>query len=287
MACLGRPAYHAAMLESIRPTAARSFGDLLRYWREHRRMSQLHLAVETEISTRHLSFIETGRAQPSREMVIRLAEHLAIPLRERNALLLAAGFAPLYRERPLDDPELSAARQVVETVLQGHEPFPALAVDRHWQLLAANRIVPLLLTDIDPALLQAPVNVLRLSLHPQGLASRIVNLSQWRTHLLARLRQQVETSADPVLLALLEELRAYPAPKPTTSSTLPGAHLDVAAPLQLTSPVGLLSFISTTTVFGTPVDVTLSELAVESFFPADSSTAERLRQLQQDLPSPC
>ena len=279
MASIIAPGYHTIMLNSSRPASSPSFGEQLRYWRQHRRMSQLHLSVEAEISSRHLSFMETGRAQPSRAMVLRLAEQLEVPLRERNALLVAAGYAPVYRERALADPGLAAAREAVELVLKGHEPYPALAVDRHWQLITANSVVPLLLADIDASLLQPPVNVLRLSLHPNGLAPKIANLMQWRIHLFERLRQQIEATADPVLVRLLEELRAYPVSGRESSETLAGEHLGVAIPFRFMTPQGVLSFISTTTVFGTPIDVTLSELAVESFFPADAVTAERLRQL--------
>jgi len=258
------------------PSRRLGIGEHLRHWREHRRLSQLALAQEAAVSTRHLSYVETGRAEPSREMVLRLAERLDIPLRERNVLLMAAGFAPLYRERPLDDPALAAAREAVELVLRGHEPYPALAVDRHWQLVAANRVLPRLLEGADAALLQAPINVLRLSLHPQGLAPRIVNLAQWRGHLFERLRQQIAATGDPVLAALLDELRAYPCDDPSAAHAA-GEHPGVVVPLILRSAAGPLAFISTTTVFGSPVDVTLQELAVESFFPSDAQTAAVLR----------
>ena len=187
-------------------------GSLLREWRQRRRMSQLDLALEAEISARHLSFIETGRSQPSREMVLQLTERLDIPLRERNVLLVAAGYAPIFPEKTLDDPALAAARRAVDLVLKGHEPFPALAVDRHWNLIASNAAVPPLLIGADPSLLRPPINVLRLSLHPDGLAPRIANLAEWRAHLLARLRRQIEISADKVLVELLNELAALPAP---------------------------------------------------------------------------
>jgi transcriptional regulator with XRE-family HTH domain len=260
-------------------TATQPFGEHLRHWRQHRRLSQLDLAQEAEISARHLSFVETGRSQPSREMVLRLAERLDVPLRERNALLLAAGYAPMYRERPLDDPALSAARQAVDLILKSHEPYPALAVDRHWNLLAANAMLPHLLAGADPELLQGQVNVLRLCLHPRGLAPRIVNLRQWRSHLLERLRQQIHATGDPVLAALLEELRLYPAPDRADEAELDGELLGVAVPFRFETPYGVLSFISTTTVFGTPVDVTLQELALETFFPADAFTGDALRTL--------
>jgi transcriptional regulator with XRE-family HTH domain len=251
------------------------FGAQLREWRQRRRLSQLDLAGEAEVSTRHLSFVETGRAMPSREMVLRLADRLELPLRERNRWLTAAGFAPMYAERPLDDVALTAAREAVELVLTGHEPYPALAIDRHWSLVSYNRAVLPLLDGVAPALLQAPINVLRLSLHPQGLAPRILNLAQWRAHLLARLRQQVIASADPALEALADELRGYPAPAGSSHEGLEAAG--VVVPLRLQTPHGVLSLISTTTVFGTPVDITLSELALETFFPADAATGAALR----------
>jgi len=255
----------------------RSVGEQLREWRQRRRLSQLELATEAEISTKHLSFLESGRARPSREMVLHLAERLDVPLRERNTLLVAAGFAPVFSERRLDDPELAEARAAVDLVLKGHEPYPALAVDRHWNMVAANDAVRRLLAPADAALLR-PVNVLRISLHPSGLAPRIVNLPEWRAHLISRLRRQVELSADPTLAALLEELLRYPAPA-SAQPARPGQAHGVVVPLQLTSEFGTLSFISTTTVFGTPIDVTLSELALETFFPADQLTAAALRRL--------
>ncbi|MGH8035693.1 MAG: helix-turn-helix domain-containing protein, partial [Lysobacterales bacterium] len=258
--------------------APQAFGEHLRRWRQHRRLSQLDLADEAEISTRHLSFMETGRSVPSREMVLRLTERLDIPLRERNALLVAAGYAPMYRERPLSDPALASARQAVELILKSHEPFPALALDRHWNLVAANAALPQLLAGADPELLKPPVNVLRLSLHPRGLATKIVNLVQWRTHLFERLRQQIAATADPVLADLLEELRAYPLPDGAEDTHLDGEHLGVAMPFQFRTGHGVLSFISTTTIFGTPVDVTLQELMLETFFPADAFTGEVLRK---------
>ena len=265
---------------STRASGPAKIGTMLREWRQRRRMSQLDLACEAEISTRHLSFVESGRSQPSREMVMHLAERLEVPLRERNLLLVAAGYAPVYRERTLDDPALTAARKAVDMVLTGHEPYPALAVDRHWHMVAANRAVAGLLVGIDPAMLQAPVNVMRLSLHPEGLAPRIANYAAWRAHLLLRLRQQIDASADPVLVALMQELSALPPPPGlTTASTVDQEVAEVVVPIQLWTDHGLLSFISTTTVFGTPVDVTLSELAVESFFPADQATAALLRKL--------
>jgi transcriptional regulator with XRE-family HTH domain len=250
-------------------------GHLLREWRQRRRMSQLDFAGEAEISTKHLSFLETGRAQPSRDMLLKLVELLEIPLRERNAMLMAAGFAPIFSQRELSDPALTAARDAVDLVLRGHEPYPAIAIDRHWHLVATNRAIASFLHGMPPALLAPPINVLRLSLHPDGLAPRIVNLAQWRAHLLARLRRQIDVSADPVLTGLFDELAAYPAPA-ANALELPTPDA-IVVPLRLAGNGVILSFISTTTVFGTPVDVTLSELAIEAFFPADAATAEHLR----------
>ena len=254
-----------------------AFGDQLREWRQRRRLSQLDLAVEAELSTRHLSFVETGRAKPSRDMVMRLAEALDLPLRNRNALLIAAGYAPSFPERPIDDAAQTEARRLVQRILDAHMPFPALAVDRHWQLVMHNQAVGALMAGAAPHLLAPPVNVLRLSLHPEGLAPQIANLADWKRHILERLRHQFSESGDPMLDELIEELRSYPAPASKTPAAISGAS--IAVPLILDSPVGQLSFISTTTVFGTPVEVTLSEIAIESFFPADDETAERLRML--------
>lgn len=260
----------------------RHVGDLLREWRQRRRLSQLGLALDADVSAKHLSFVETGRAQPSREMVLRLAQRLDVPLRDRNALLLAAGFAPLYRERPLVDPALQGARRAIDRLLAAHEPYPALAVDRHWNLVSANRLVAPLMAGAAAALVTPPVNVLRLSLHPDGLAPRIVNHAQWRAHLLQRLERQVDVSGDPVLRELLDELDSYPPPAAARGAsdaddefTLDG----VIVPLQLAAHGCVLSFFSTTTIFGSPVDITLSELAIESFFPANIETGRALEQL--------
>lgn len=254
-------------------------GHLIRDWRQLRRLSQLDLALEAEISQKHLSFIESGRSAPSRDMVLHLAENLGVPLRERNALLLAAGYAPVYLERSLEDPGLQAARSAIDLLLKGHEPYPALAVDRHWTLLAANAAVaPLLACVTEAELLRPPVNVLRLSLHPGGLAPAILNLPEWRSHLIARLRQQIRATADPLLAELLTELLGYPTPTmPSGRKGGEESEPPIVVPLQLRFGERVLSLISATTVFGTPVDVTLSELALETFFPADQATAEALR----------
>lgn len=259
------------------PTASpRSVGEHIRDWRKRRRLSQLDFALEADISQKHLSFIESGRSSPSRDMVLRLAERLNVPLRERNTLVLAAGYAPVYPERRIDDPALAPARAAIELILKGHEPYPALAVDRHWTMISANRAVSALLQMVeDRSLLEPPVNVLRLSLSPRGLAPRIVNLPEWRAHMLERLRQQVALTADVTLQTLAIELGAIQAGAGSEErSALP--HGGIALPLQLQTPAGTLSFISTTTVFGTPVDITLSEIALETFFPADQATSELL-----------
>jgi transcriptional regulator with XRE-family HTH domain len=257
---------------------ARPVGDLLRDWRRRRRLSQLELACKADISTRHLSFLETGRSAPSREMVLHLAEQLDVPLRERNQWLRAAGYADVYPERPLADPALVTARVAVDLVLKGHEPYPALAVDRYWTLVARNDGVARLLEGVAPALLRPPVNVLRLSLHPAGLAPRIANFPEWRAHLLNRLQRQIDATLDAELAALMDELRAYPSPA-GSEAVGPRAgrdHGGVVVPLELITRSGVLALFSTTTIFGTPVDITLSELALELFYPADAATTEFL-----------
>jgi transcriptional regulator with XRE-family HTH domain len=263
---------------TVEPSKRREpFGTLLKQWRQRRRSSQLALAADAGISQRHISFVESGRAMPSRELVLLLARQLEVPFRERNELLLAAGFAPIYRENPLTAPELAPARAAVELVLRAYEPFPALAVDRHWLLVMANAAVAPLLSRVHPDLLRPPVNVLRLSLHPQGLAPQIVNFSEWRQYVLERLEAQVRASADPVLAALLDELRSQQPPRATNEARQPSRLAGVAVPLELDTDRGRLSFLGTTTVFGSPVDITLSELAIEAFLPADTATAEALR----------
>lgn len=241
-------------------------------------MSQLDLATDAEISQRHLSFVESGRSQPSREMVLRLAERLQLPLRERNRLLVSAGFAPRFEERSLDDPTLAAALSAVEQVLGAHEPNPAMAVDRHWNLVRANKaIAPLLAGVAEPSLLEPPANMLRLGLHPRGLAPFVVNLVEWRDHCMERLRRLNQAVADPALVELERELKAYPMPRRSRPAS--GDYSPIAATLQLRHGDRVLSFITTITVFGTPLDITLSELAIESFFPADAATAAAMREL--------
>lgn len=258
-------------------TIQQPVGTLLREWRQRRRLTQMDLALEADISPRHLSFVETGRAQPSREMLLHLSEELEVPLRERNTLLVAGGYAPIFRERRLDDAALAQARRAIGVVLEAQKPFPAFALDRHWTIVASNNALQELYEGVAPELLAPPVNALRLSLHPQGVAPRIENLAECRAHLLARLRRQVGLTADPVLVDLMKEVSAYPGEEKAPKSEIPLEHA-VLVPLKIRASLGLLSFMSTTTVFGTPVDVTLSELAIELFFPADAATADAVRR---------
>ncbi|MBD0328802.1 MAG: helix-turn-helix transcriptional regulator [Thermoleophilia bacterium] len=258
-------------------TGSAHAGRLLREWRERRNLSQLRLASASAISARHLSFVETGRARASRTMLLHLAERLDLPLRERNRLLLAAGYAPAYGERSLDDDEMRAVREALERLLAAHEPYPAVVVDRGWSLVLANAAVAFLTDGVDPELLEPPANALRATLHPHGLAPRILNFAEWSAHLLHRLRRELEATGDPALEALFEELRGYPGVR---ADPLPA---DGAAPAQVVLPLHLrhghrrLSFFATVTTFGTPADVTLAELSVEAFYPADAATAAVLR----------
>ena len=252
-------------------------GALLRDWRRRRRLSQLDLALDAGISARHLSFVETGRANPSADMVLHLADELQVPLRERNRLLLAAGYAPVYEERALDDPEMQPVHEAVQLVLDGHDPYPAITVDRGWALVAHNPGAQLLMEGLPGDLLAPPLNVLRASLHPDGLAPRIANLARWKAHLLERLDRQAALTGDPALRALHDELDAYPAPDGDGRDDDVPPN-DVVVPLRLRVPGGELRFFSTVTTFGTPVDITVEELMIESFFPADPPTADFLRR---------
>jgi transcriptional regulator with XRE-family HTH domain len=279
MASATSAAYSPTMQpQALSPSDAKptSIGERLRHWRQLRRLSQLDLACEAEISTRHLSFIETGRSTPSREMVLHLAESLGVPLRERNALLLAAGYAPAFQARALNDPALRPVREAIDALLAAHEPFPALAVDRHWTLIAANQALGPLIAGAAEELLKPPVNVLRLSLHPQGVAPRIVNLAEWRDHLMYRLRRQHADSGDEALRALIDELASYPC-GPTRPRSADALAQTIAVPLRIKTDHGALSFLSATMMFGAPLDATLSEIALETFLPADAATAEALR----------
>lgn len=254
-------------------------GRLVRQWREQRRRSQLDVSVAADLSARHLSFIETGRATPSRSMIERLCEELDVPLRERNTLYLAAGYAPVHTERSYDD--LAAARSAVEALLRGHEPHPALAVDVRWRPLAANRAAEFFLGDLPAALLHPPGNVLRATLHPDGLAPRIRNYEQWRAHVVRRVRRQLERTAAEGLAELLAEVESYPCPA-GAGVVDAGFDDDLVVPLRLASDHGDLALLYATTVFGSPRDVTLDEIAIETFFPADRATAEVLRALAEN-----
>jgi transcriptional regulator with XRE-family HTH domain len=249
-------------------------GDLIREWRQRRRLSQLDLAIAANVSSRHLSFVETGRSRPTSEMILHLAEHLEVPLRDRNALLLAGGYAPAYSERTLAAPELQAVTNALKRVLAGHEPYPAAVVNRWWELVDANAGIALFTGDVRPELLEPPVNVLRLSLHPDGMAPRIANLPEWRAHLLARLRRQAGATGDPRLFSLYSELEAYPGGH--GNEVQPPPATDVVVPLRYQAGSRQLSFLSITAVIGTPMDVTVEELAIESFYPADDVTAAAL-----------
>jgi transcriptional regulator with XRE-family HTH domain len=251
-----------------------SVGELLRGWRERRRLSQLELSLRAEVSARHLSFVETGRSRPTSTMILRLCEQLEVPLRDRNTLLLAGGYAPAYPEHDLGEPELDAVRATLRQVLAAHEPYPAAVVDQHWELVEANAGIGVFTRGVAAELLTPPVNVLRLSLHPGGMAPNVVNLGEWRGHLLARLARQAENTGDAHLEALHKELSGYPGPRPKAP-----ARTEIVVPLRLRYGQAELSFLSLTAVFGTPLDVTVAELAIESFYPADQPTAAVLRQL--------
>nr|WP_294847458.1 helix-turn-helix transcriptional regulator [uncultured Sphingomonas sp.] len=251
-------------------------GLMLREWRQRRRMSQLELAMDAGISQRHMSFVETGRSHPSRQLVLRFADSLSLTIQSRNALLLAAGFAPSNRGHAVGDFALAAASEMVQPILDAHMPFPALAVDRQWNLVASNAAAVALMAGVASTLLTPPVNVLRLSLHPDGLALVIINLAEWKRHLVEKVNHQVAASGDERLQALAEELRAYPAPaSPAPASDFTG----LAVPLIIDSPLGQLSFHSTATMFGTPAELTLADVAIECFLPANPETADRLRQM--------
>jgi transcriptional regulator with XRE-family HTH domain len=258
-------------------TTSAGAGALIRDWRRRRRLSQLEVSLEAAVSARHLSFIETGRSKPSRELLLHLAEHLEVPLRERNAILLAGGYAPVFPESSLDDPEMTPVRAALDKILAGHAPYPALIVDRRWDLVARNEPAAALMAGVDPKLLEPPVNVYRLSLHPDGLAPRIVNFAAWSEHLLARLHRQLALAPDPEVAVLYEELRTYPgvtsvsaADHDTASMLFVPLELDAGGPEPL-------RFFSTVATFGTALDITLAELSIESFYPADAATAAALR----------
>ncbi|MFF2996296.1 helix-turn-helix domain-containing protein [Streptomyces sp. NPDC057950] len=262
------------------PPAGAGVGPLLRGWREQRRVSQLELALRADSSARHISFIETGRSRPSEEMVLRLAEHLDVPVRERNALLLAAGYAPHYPETPLDAPAMEAVRQGMERLIQGYEPYPALVVDATYTVLAANRGVAMFLDGVPESLLTPPLNAMRLTLHPQGLAPRIRNLREWRDRLLAQMERRIALRRSEPLRALYEEVAAYPVPSvdPEPADTEAAEPVPYfALPMRIEHDGRILSFMSSISTFNTPMDVTVAELAIETFLPADPATFKYLQ----------
>jgi transcriptional regulator with XRE-family HTH domain len=263
-----------ATVDRMTITAAAPVGVLLREWRERRRLSQLDLSIQADISTRHLSFVETGRSRPTPEMILRLTEHLDVPLRERNHLLLAGGYAPAYPQHGLDEPELASVRAALRQVLRGHEPYPAVVINRWWELVESNRAITALLRGCAPHLLEPPVNVLRVSLHPQGLAPQIVNLAQWRAHLLEQLHRRAMQTGDTRLTELEDELRGYPGDEGS-----PPQPTDVVLPLLLRLGDRELSLFSIESRVGTATDVTVDELSIETFYPADEETADVLRSL--------
>ncbi|SFO47791.1 MULTISPECIES: helix-turn-helix domain-containing protein [Actinomadura] len=258
-------------LSDVRP-----IGEQLRAWRQLRRLSQLELASEADVSTRHLSFVETGRSAPSREMVLRLAEHLDVPLRDRNLLLVAAGYAPVFDETPIEEPRMDTVRAALRQVLEGHEPYPAVVVDRFWNLIDANGAAAFFMEGAPPELLEPPLNVLRLSMHPDGMARNILNLAEWRAHMIDRVRRHVALTADAALAQLYKELRSFPGD--VGEAIAPPAGHEVFVPLRMRLEGRELSFFSTIATFGTPVDITVAELAIESFYPADRETADFLRE---------
>lgn len=258
-------------------TAPPAIGELLRDWRRRRRLSQFDLSLEAAVSSRHLSFVETGRSKPSRELVLHLAEQLDVPLRERNTLLLAAGYAPTYSETPLEADVMEPARQALSSILTGHAPYPAMVVDGRWDLVAANDpAIGLLSESVATHLMEPPINVLRACLHPDGAAPRIVNLFDYGAHILTRLHRQALLSGDSALSDLHDELASYPGVEPAVSAAVEAAEL-LFSPLRLRSGEHELLLFSTLATFGTALDVTLSELAIESFFPGDETTRHHLQ----------
>jgi transcriptional regulator with XRE-family HTH domain len=256
-----------------------AIGPVLREWRERRRLSQMELALDAGVSTRHLSFLETGRSKPGREILLRILEQLQVPFREQNRLLLAGGHAPAFPERPLEDPDLLPVREALDLILTGHEPNPAVVVDRAWNLVAANSGMRVLAQDaaVDPVLLEPPVNVLRLGFHPRGMGPSIVNFGHWRSHFCQRLERQMAASHDPRLAALLEEIAGYPAPEEERDQAPDSAASQMLGPVRFrASGGGELSFFGMFATFDTPFEVTTSELAAELLFPADQATAEAI-----------
>ena len=268
------PRYFEPMATTSAPAPV---GELLRSWRQRRSLSQLELALDAAVSSRHLSFLETGRSRPSREMVLHLAEHLDVPLRERNGLLLAAGYAPLYAERSLETDEMEPVRQALDRFLRAHEPYPAVVIDRHHNLLASNDALGMLLEGVAPELLEQPADALRVALHPKGMAARTINLGEWSAHLLQRLRREARITGDAELDLLYQELASYPGVEPEPPhASITGAEIVMS--LRLRDGKQELAFFSTLSTFGTAADITLAELAIEAFYPANAHTARRLLQ---------
>jgi transcriptional regulator with XRE-family HTH domain len=264
-------------------------GPHLRQWRQSRRLTQLELALDAGVSARHLSFVETGRSRPGRETLLRILERLGVPFRERNRLLLAAGHAPAYPERPLDDPDLAPVRDALDLVLSGHEPYPAVAVDRVWNMVAANPAMLALTEGIEiaPQLLEPPINVIRIGLHPRGLAPLFVNIGDWHAHWVRRLEHQAAATGDERLTSLLDEIASYPVPEPGRDAAAEIAAREMLGPVRMRTPDGgELAFFGMFASFDTPFEVTTSELAIEVLFPADRTTAERLHQRPTRVPRP-
>jgi transcriptional regulator with XRE-family HTH domain len=256
---------------------AATIGGLLRDWRQRRHLSQLDLALEADVSARHLSFVETGRSRPSRELVVDLAERLEIPLRERNALLLAAGYAPVYRETPLDTAEMAPVREALDRLLAGHEPFPAVVFDRHWDVVSLNAPMTALAGEgVSEELLTPPVNAMRVTLHPEGMSRRITNFPEYSAHLLEQLRRQALLTGDPVIAELEREVRAYPAVS-DAQPELEGLAPPLFVPLNILVSGKEMSFFNTLTAFGTALDITMAELTIEALYPADDATAAAVR----------
>jgi len=267
----------------VKKNGSRSIGDDLRAWRERRHLSQLEVSLRAEVSARHLSFVETGRAAPGRELILRLGEELEIPLRARNTLLVAAGFAPIFQQRRFDDPSFDSVRTILDLALEKQKPFPAYVIDRHWTVVASNAAVPALYEGVAPELVRPPINVIRLMLDPHGMAPRIVNLNAWRTHLVAQIRRQLSLTADHFLEGLLREALAFPAGKVEDDR-----HAAIESPamlLEVETRLGRLVFLGATTVFGTPADVTLEEIALEMLYPADAFTDKTVRAAAAAAPA--
>ncbi|MEV7611699.1 helix-turn-helix transcriptional regulator [Streptomyces sp. NPDC089799] len=254
-------------------------GALLRTWRERRGISQLELAGRADSSSRHISFIETGRSRPSEEMLLKLADHLDVPMRDRNSLLLAAGYAPRYAHTPLDDPSMGTLREGLERLLSGYEPYPALVVDATYNVIAANRGILMLLDGLPEHLLTAPLNAMRITLHPEGLASRILNIKEWRGHLLAQMERQIALARSEPLRALYDEVAAYPVPDRPGDAEPAEPVPYFALPCVIEHDGQVLSFVSSISTFNTPMDVTVAELAIETMLPADPATVKYLRSL--------